>query len=100
MSAHDRSSTKNRPYSITSSARASRAVIVGNLLAQLLDRCGVAEAVDHEIGAPSGKRARNSESNPARRTGNDSHLVLRHEVAPYGYGKSPKRFWIAADGWV
>jgi len=35
---------------------------------------GLAEAVDHEIGASGGKCARNAEANPARRTGNDSTL--------------------------
>jgi hypothetical protein len=38
----------------------------GDLLAQVLDRCGLAEAVDHEIGASSGERARDPETNPAR----------------------------------
>ena len=39
--------------------------VFGDLLAQLLDRCGIAEAVDHEIGARSGKRARDPEPCPS-----------------------------------
>jgi hypothetical protein len=48
----------------------------GNLPAQLIDRRGLAKAVDHEICTRSGKRASDPESNAARRTGNDSHLAL------------------------
>jgi hypothetical protein len=48
----------------------------GNLPAQLIDRRGLAKAVDHEICTRSGKRASDPESNAARRTRNDSHLAL------------------------
>jgi hypothetical protein len=60
----------------------AHAVGLGNFLSQFFNRRSLAEAVQHEVGASGGEHARNSESDPARRTGNNSHLAFQHDDLP------------------
>ena len=60
------------------------AVVGGELRAQPLDLRGVAEAVQHDVGAAGGKGRGNAETDAARRAGDERGASLQHAVLPMG----------------